>query len=309
MVAAGKAGAKEGILLLQGGELGADAEEPLEVRVHRVPRRTLALLDDRGKGGERCLETTHLTGTRKVDLLRCKLQRRISAESNRLAVALHERTQSLTDSFVEDSDRVVVSPHRGEVRARGAARVGSLAGKTRTLHFGRAVRTLEEYEVLQRIGPKGRELHGNTGRQIPGIEREVGTADAWTRAERRGEVPDGHQVTHLLDGDVHQHAAPALHRLSLGSGESLRLALLETRGGVEVRAHQVVLELGRFVQRIDQDLALQERARVSGVVHAMVSLQLQAGMPVSHKSCGYATPHLVCCLAWLGASTLCKMRP
>ena len=64
------------------------------------------------------------------------------------------------------------------------------------------------------------------------------------------------EVPHLLDRDIEQHAAPAAHRRRLGGIQALPLAVLQAEGGVQVGAHEVVLELGGLVQAVDEDLAL-----------------------------------------------------
>src|SRR6185437_10999785 len=89
-------------------------------------------------------------------------------------------------------------------------------------------------------------------------EREIGAADARAAAERRGDVPHRQQVPHLLDRDIEQHAAPAAYRRRLGRIQALPLAVLQAEGGIQVGAHEVVLELGGLVQAVDEDLALRQ---------------------------------------------------
>ena len=62
-------------------------------------------------------------------------------------------------------------------------------------------------------------------------------------------------MTHLIDGDGKNLAPPARHRLSLKRPEPLRFAGLQTKSRVQVGAHEIVLELRRFVERVHEQLA------------------------------------------------------
>jgi hypothetical protein len=108
-------------------------------------------------------------------------------------------------------------------------------------------------EVLDhRLGERG-ELDDHRGRQDSWIERKVPAPEPRCTTERARDVPHRGEVAHLLDRDLEDRASPARDRLGFVRGETL--TLLERERRVEVRAHEVVLELGGFVQTMDQLLA------------------------------------------------------
>src|SRR3546814_10797379 len=106
--------------------------------------------------------------------------------------------------------------------------------------------------MLQHGRTERRELYRDARRQISGREREIGAPEPRRAAERRGYIPDRHEMAHLIDGDVENDPAPARDRLGLGTAQPLRLAIPETEGGIEVDAHQLLLEIGGFVERVQQ---------------------------------------------------------
>ena len=153
-----------GVLGLQRAQLRTDAEKFLVVRVHRVLRRPLALLHDRRERLQCGLEARDVAGTAELHLRGRELQRLVAIESVGLTVALDEGAQPLAQCLVKGADGVVVEGHGRQPGAAAAAHVGTLVGETRALGFGRAVGALEEYEVLQRVGVEGSELHHHARR-------------------------------------------------------------------------------------------------------------------------------------------------
>ena len=89
--------------------------------------------------------------------------------------------------------------------------------------------------------------------RLPGSSGKFAAAKARRAAQRGGDVPHRRQMPHLLDRHLDQLAAPAAHGGDFLRAQALGLAVLETEGRIQVGAHQVVLELRRLVQRM-QDL-------------------------------------------------------
>ena len=248
-------------------QLAADAEELLVVRVHRVLRRALALLDDRAEGLERGLQADDRARAAQAHFIGRELQGAVAGKGDRLAVARDEGLQPLPECCVEIPDGVVVEAHRRQAAATPATGIGALVGKAGAIGLGRAVRALEEHKVLQRLGIEGRELHRHARRQVTRIKREIGAPDARCPAQRRGDIPHGRQVSHLVDRHRQEHLLPAPHGGGLRRTESLARPVLEADGRVQVGTHEVVLKLGCLVEGMQQHLTLQERAVGRGIVH------------------------------------------
>ena len=109
--------------------------------------------------------------------------------------------------------------------------------------------------MLQNGGTERGQFHPDPRRQEPGVEREIGATEARHAAKCRGDVPDGGEVAHFIDGNAKDLLAPAAGGGGLGLAQALGRLRLETERGVEVGAHQVVLDLGRLVQRVHEQLA------------------------------------------------------
>ena len=267
-VGGGRQGRYEtGVLRDEGPELGAYAEKLLVVRAGRIPRRTLALHHDRIERRQRSLQADDAVRSRQVHLVARQLQSRVAPERLRLAVAPHQRAQTLAESCIESADGIVVPRQRGEARSAAAAHVVALVSEPGTVRFARAVRALEIHEVLQGLGIEWCELDHHARRQVARVEGKVGAADARTRPERRSDVPHGREVSHLLDRDRQQHLPPALDGRGFLRRQSVALAVLQAEGGVQIGTHEVVLELCRFAERADEVLALRGRSIRAAIVH------------------------------------------
>ena len=238
------------------------------MRVDRIARRALALLDDRRESRERGLQTHDVPRTRQIDLLGRELQRPIAVESVRLAAVRHQGAQALAEGHIKVADGLVVDAHGSESRPAGAAaHVAALVGKAAAFLLRGVARTLEKHEVLQGVGIEGRELDHHARRQKTRIEREIRASEARTAAQPRGNVPHRREVAHLLDRHPEQHLTPAAYGRGFLGAEPLALTVLEAGRGVQVRAHEVVLELRGLVKRVQQDFALREGGPLGNVVH------------------------------------------
>ena len=119
-----------------------------------------------------------------------------------------------------------------------------------------SVRPLEVDEVLQHRLAERRELDDDAGRQTAGIEREVAATEARRAAERGGDVPHRGEVPHLLDRHLEdRRGASARRRRLRRRAAPPRCPLLQAERRVEIRAHQVVLELGGLVELVHQRFA------------------------------------------------------
>ena len=105
--------------------------------------------------------------------------------------------------------------------------------------------------MLKNILVERRQLHDDPGRQVSRIKGEIWPPEPRLTAQRRGDVPYGRQMPHLLDGDLNDLLAPAPDRFRLYLRQSL-VRRLQAEGGVQVSTHQVVFEFGRLVERMDQ---------------------------------------------------------
>ena len=89
-----------------------------------------------------------------------------------------------------------------------------------------------------------------------GLVGHVGPAHERGRAHGGEQVLDQGPVEHLLGRDAQDRRPPPLHRLELvlaQPGPGLRL---EAEGGVQVLAHEPVLELGRLAEEVGELLAV-----------------------------------------------------
>jgi len=81
------------------------------------------------------------------------------------------------------------------------------------------------------------------------------------RADGRQQVLHQRQVQHLLRGDVEDVLAPSSDRLFFAGGEALAGGLLQAERGVQVLAHDPVLELRGLAEHVDQRLAVLDDER------------------------------------------------
>ena len=132
-----------------------------------------------------------------------------------------------------------------------------------------AVGPLEVDEVLQHRFAERRELDDDAGRQVAGVEREVAAPEARRAAERRSDVPHRREVPHLLDRDVERSTCRQAAAVAGSPRPDARpsSAVAQAERGVQVRAHQVVLELGGFVERVQDGSRSASRGAATSCVH------------------------------------------
>ena len=66
------------------------------------------------------------------------------------------------------------------------------------------------------------------------------------------QVGDHQQVPHFLHRDLHDRVAPGLHRFRLIWAQPILIAGLQAEGGVEIAAHQRVLDLRGLGEQMEQ---------------------------------------------------------
>ena len=130
---------------------------------------------------------------------------------------------------------------------------GSKPSASRELH---ALGPLEEEEVAQRPLAEGHEGELHARRVALGLVGHVRAGDVRRRADGGEEVVDERPVQHLLGGDGEDDRAPPFDRVEVLGSERLVGFGLDAEGGVEVLAHQPVLELRRLAEQVRQRLAV-----------------------------------------------------
>jgi hypothetical protein len=114
-------------------------------------------------------------------------------------------------------------------------------------------------KVLENFQSERRKLDDDSSRQTARAEREVVAAE-WRRSTQcRGNVPDCGKVSHFVGCNVDDGAAPTCDRLGFLFAQPLSRAAFEAASRIQIGAHQIVFELGRFVQRMHKLLARGKR--------------------------------------------------
>ena len=241
-----------------------DRHELAEVRVFPVPARSLALLQDLVDGplGRGHVGNRDQLGPAEVGLGGLRPGR--ADEQRRLAVLLGQ---------VRDAglDRPVQVPHSREILAarddlavlhgrRGAA-VRDHPGGVLDVH---ALRAFEVHEVPQRLVAERHQRQVHAGRVVAGGLREVRPGQVRGRADGGQQVLHQRQVQHLLRGHVGDLLAPSSDGLFFFRGQAFGLRLLQAEGGVQVLAHDAVLEFGGLAEHVDQRLAVLDHERRLG---------------------------------------------
>ncbi len=236
-------------------------------------RRALALLDD---GFQRLARRFQVgDGDQPVHAHRVwpDLERRIADEHRGLAVARHQRPQPGLDRPIEVADGQIVLRRRGQLQSMLAAFIDLFANEGVGVRLVRAFRPLEIDEVLQRIAVEWRQAHDQAGGQHAGRDREIATAEMGDTTDRVHQIGHQGQMGHLVDGDIDDGTRP-LGDLGARLGVDIVVGLgLQAPSGIEIAAHQVVLDLGRFGERVEQLLAIMDADRrfgKAGVGHAYV---------------------------------------
>jgi len=234
----------------------ADGDEAAVVAGLDVTARPLALLDNRVDRGQRRGEIGHGNETRKRDELRADLGSGIADEETCLAKAVGESAKAAGDGAIEVADRLIVlrARHDDAIGTQPAV-IGDGGLEAGALDLRRVVRPFQIDEVLQRFRAERRQLHVDARRVVAGGNGKVRPAEMRRAADRGHQVGDEREMAHLLDGDTDDGAPPAGdHRVVLGT-KPVGRCVLQAEGGIKVAAHQVVLDLRRLGQRIEELLA------------------------------------------------------
>jgi hypothetical protein len=245
-----------------------DLDELAEVRVLPVAARPLTLLQDLV---DRALRARHVghrdqLGPAEVGLGGLGLRR--AGEQLLLAELAGQVGEPLFDGPVQVAYGGEVLGARDDLAVLHGG--GGAAERGHPVRVGEvhALRALEEHEVPQRRLTERQQGQVHAGRVVGGGLREVPPGQVRGRADGGQQVLHQRQVQHLLGGDVRDVLAPALRRLGFFLGEALGLGLLQAERGVQVLAHDPVLELRRLAEHVDQRLAVLDDERGLGRGHA-----------------------------------------
>ena len=235
----------------------ADGEEALEVRVLVHPAARPRPVDD---GLERRPARLQADAPARRRRARPPPRESCSAGSPQNAARSPTRATNARrfwrQRLVERADRVVVHGHRRQPRPVGCrADTGARARSPAPSGSFESVGPLQVDEVLQHASLNGASLTTTPAGSVPGSSGKL-------PRPKRGAPPSAAvmfqtavRCAHLLDGHVEDGAAPARDGLGLVRGQPLGFAAAQAEGRVQVGAHQVVLELGGFVQLVYERLA------------------------------------------------------
>jgi hypothetical protein len=151
--------------------------------------------------------------------------------------------------------RVVLRAGHEPVRPRDAL-VPQRRLEARAVEQIHAFGALEIDEVIERRPIEGREGDHYAGRVIAGGHGEVRALEVRRRADGREQVGDEREVQHLVDCDVDDGRAPPGHRSALVCAKRAFRALFQAVRGVEVRAHEPVLDLRRLGEQVGELFSL-----------------------------------------------------
>lgn len=101
-------------------------------------------------------------------------------------------------------------------------------------------------------GVEGQQGHCDVGRELARGRGKIKVPVMRPRADRDQQVVDQRKMQHLLGGDRDDLGAPALHDAPFMCQQILVGALLERERGIQVSAHQAVLDFCRFREHADQ---------------------------------------------------------
>ena len=159
-------------------------------------------------------------------------------------------------------DSTVEVPYRGEVLGPrhdilGQHSLGREPSRFEAWRIGalHPFRPLQVYEVLQCRLPEGEQPELHPGRVAPRLVWHMGPAHIGGGPNGREKVLHHRPMHHLLGGDCQDHLAPALDGRQLIVAKTGTRRALETERGVEVLAHQGVLELSSLGEKIGELLA------------------------------------------------------
>ncbi len=174
-------------------------------------------------------------------------------EERRVRICGRKGRQLCADLGIEFADRLVVGRRRREVARRRCPICGDALAiaSAAFLHVGIGW-TLQIDEMIERRLGQRHESNDEAGRVVARRHRQVRTVEVRRAAQRHQQIVDERQVTHLLDGDAHHAFAPACDTVRLGRRQPIADSTLEAERRVEIRAEQIVLDLGGLGQQMNE---------------------------------------------------------
>lgn len=230
------------------------AIEATEVRVVLFGTGPFTLHHDRVQRRHGSGQVGHRAQARQRCELHIDLQRRVADEQCGLALRFAEGLQAAAQRDVEIADRAVVLRARAEAAERGVAPVAGLRRVARAIGNGCVMRAFEKLEMCHGVARERLQANDEAGRVGPRLDRKHRPPEMRLAADRLHQVGNQGQVSHLFHGHADDHAAPARDCGGL-VGAPARIRQLQAERGIEVAAHQVVLDLRRLVKGIEQLLS------------------------------------------------------
>ena len=220
-----------------------------------VAGRAFALFDDGLDRVFGALQVLHDREAGQGGIGGTDLRGRIAAEERRLADMVGQHLQSVADAAIEVTDGAVVLGARHQPALGHRAVI--FGGRHELLAVPQVVALgpLEENEMIEHGAREAGQFDDHAGRMIAGRDRKVRPRKMRCGADRDEQIARQRQVGHLLDGDRGDRAGPALRGLGLRRREAIAFVALQAPGGVEIAAHQIVLDRRGFGEEVDQLLA------------------------------------------------------
>jgi hypothetical protein len=166
-----------------------------------------------------------------------------------------EHIHAVADAAIEMADGAIVLGARHQPALRHGAVIVGRVEEFRGVAEFLALGALEKDEMVEDAAREAGQFDDDAGGMVAGRDGEVRPRQMRAGTDRHHQVAGEGQVGHLLDGDRGDGIAPALDRRCLLGCKPVALAALEAPGGVEIAAHEVVLDGRSLGEQIDQLLA------------------------------------------------------
>src|SRR5579863_5586226 len=106
--------------------------------------------------------------------------------------------------------------------------------------------------MIEGLAAEGRKLADNARRIEPRLHGEIGTTEMRRAAQRRGKIGDEREMRHLVDGDGDELSVPTRDDARFVRREKRIWPTFQAEGGVEIAAHEVVLDLRCLGEEVEK---------------------------------------------------------